>query len=261
MRLKISGTFVTVFVDTGSEVTIIKEEARHRMDLGRVCHRSRALRGVGGMHLNTLGEADVTFDLSPKLKVIHRLVIADNLTFPGDILLGMDFLRRMRHEIKYDLLPGKSTLNIAGVAFPVTYTDNKSLCIAPVSSKVYDVADVSSLLRVPETTTDGEVKLHVFRTTVIPPYSAKFVQTRVPTSFKDGDQVLIQPQPHALLIPHAVERVRGHFVRVLVTNVSRQPFRITNGTCVALVDSVENQNVIDVASIGEGCEGTWMRST
>ena len=250
--MKISGTFVTVFVDTGSEVTIIKEEARHRMDLGRLCHRSRALRGVGGMHLDTLGEADAAFELSPVLKVIHRLVIVDKLTFPGDILLGMDFLRRMRHELIYNLLPEKSTLNIAGVAFPVTYCDNKSLCIAPVYSKVHDVADVSSLHRVPETTTEGGVKLHVYRSNVIPPYSAKFVQTRVPTTFKDGDQVLLQPQQHPLLIPHAVERVRGNFVRVLVTNVSRQPFRLTNGTCLAIAEAVEDQQVVDIASVQEG---------
>jgi len=90
--LEVEGKTFSCFLDTGSEVTMVKREAVTRLPGVRLHASSRALQGVSGQSTPAVAEVDLAFTIHPKLSVTHRTCVVEGLRFPGDILMGMDLL-------------------------------------------------------------------------------------------------------------------------------------------------------------------------
>lgn len=90
---------------------------------------NKKLLGVSGTKLDIEGEADVRVCLSAEKSFSHRVCIVDGIKFPGDMLIGMDILRRANYTLVHRKYPPRNFLYIDGVKLPVTFTDCPSLGI------------------------------------------------------------------------------------------------------------------------------------
>ena len=136
VALNINKTNVVCFLDTGSQVTIIKPAVLQLIDPTdelKITPSCRLLRGVSGQPTKTLGEVDLIFTLGPGLQVQHQVAVCD-LWFPGNLLLGMDFLRKVTYTLSSQAHSPSACLFIEGRRFPVTYAEGQSLQLAYVNA-------------------------------------------------------------------------------------------------------------------------------
>ncbi|ROT85371.1 hypothetical protein C7M84_015746 [Penaeus vannamei] len=128
-ELNVSGSTVRCFIDTGSEATIIKPQALKRIDPHNYVRRRKTfsiLRGMSGQLINTLSEVTLVFCLNSDLEMHHTVTVCD-VRFPGDILLGMDFMSRTTFSLSSRSQDDSACLTLEGQEFHVNYTDAQSL--------------------------------------------------------------------------------------------------------------------------------------
>jgi len=126
IQVRVNNAVLTAFVDTGSEVTILKASVASNMPDTKILHSSKTLQGVAGAPMSVLGEMDVGFTIG-KSKLLHRVCVADKINFPGDLLMGMDFLRRLDMRLVTSNKFSGAYLLLGGVHFSVKYTGEESL--------------------------------------------------------------------------------------------------------------------------------------
>ncbi|ROT74240.1 hypothetical protein C7M84_007268 [Penaeus vannamei] len=136
VELSVNGRTTLCFIDTGSEATLVKSSAAILMDTShrpRSRSSSKILRGVTGQPLHVTSELTLPFHLDDDLTVSHQVAEAD-ISFPGDILIGMDLLRRLDFALSHCATTNKAVLVLEGRSFAVVYTDHQSLGVCPVTS-------------------------------------------------------------------------------------------------------------------------------
>ncbi|ROT64100.1 hypothetical protein C7M84_017974 [Penaeus vannamei] len=136
--LNINGKTTLCFIDTGSEATLIKPSAVAMIvSHQKLQHRTstKILRGVTGQPLQVSTEVTLHFQMAEDSVIVHQASVVD-VSFPGDILIGMDLLRRLDFTFSSEASTGNATITLQGHKFSVVYTDAESLkicCIKPLS--------------------------------------------------------------------------------------------------------------------------------
>lgn len=175
VMINVGGKKVVGFIDTGSAVSLINSSSLNWFKFASRARKARSLVGVTGTLLETIEERDVEVKISPSLKVIHRFTITSACPFPGDVLLGIDFLRRFKFSLDHKPFPSKCGLRINEEYLPVTFTDKPSLgiALAEVKSPVHTV-DLKGLFGPPPVS-----YARIKRATVIPSQTGKFVPVTI----------------------------------------------------------------------------------
>nr|XP_027230729.1 uncharacterized protein LOC113822397 [Penaeus vannamei] len=139
--------------------------------------------------------------------IVHQASVVD-VSFPGDILIGMDLLRRLDFTFSSEASTGNATITLQGHKFSVVYTDAESLkicCIKPLSPTEDASEDAPVSAQDPQTV----AAVHLVHRASIAAHSGCFVEGCVsrngPT---DGDILVVPAMPKGLLLPHAVQSRR-----------------------------------------------------
>lgn len=229
VTLFIKGKPVQVFIDTGSELSLIKEECLSKFKLkGRP--NTRRLQGVTGTEMKSDLECHIKFFVADHLHCTHRVATINGLSFPGEVLVGMDFLRRMNFKLVCFNEPKRSYLSLQGVRLPVTFTDDLSL-------QVRAIADVGEIAELQEKMPDEGYRIHALRSVVCPPRTGMFIRARMPRQF-NGNDVCLTGVPGKVIVPKSVCSVHNHNTHVWVVNADTRPQRIKNGTCLAMGEEI-----------------------
>jgi len=120
------------FVDTGSELTMVKRTAAKLLSDICVQESSRALQGVLGPPTAVTAEADLTVMIHSRLSLAHRVCIVDGLQFPGDVLLGMDVLRRFPVRLSFNA--SWSSMELGGQPYKIFFHWREVTAYSPSSS-------------------------------------------------------------------------------------------------------------------------------
>ena len=233
MQIEINGVMLTAFIDTGSELTLIKTTAVKNLSQIKLRRSNRALIGVSGKTLEVSSEVDLKFIVRTGIHCQHRVCCVTDLSFPGEVLIGMDLLRRFNFKlVNYNFPREESYLLLQGVKFPMTYTDHASL-------RVTAIAEVSN---VQETSPcDPVEELSVHQTTTCPPRAGMFVKTRVPATFK-SKIALVSGIHDVLVTPHSLISINNNFAQVWVVNPDNCPRVLKSGTKIAACFEVEDED-------------------
>lgn len=78
-------------IDTGSECTIVKAGIISKLKI-KGNGSSKQLKGVSGSCLPVEPEAAIKFLVNDKLFVRHHVCCVSGISFPGNVLIGMDLL-------------------------------------------------------------------------------------------------------------------------------------------------------------------------
>lgn len=227
-QLTVNGVRLTAFIDTGSEITLIKKEVLSTLPSCKTRSSSRTLRGVAGKIIEVCEEVDLKFTIGNQVKCRHRVSCVSAVSFPGDILIGVDWLRRFNYEIVHSNYPKKSYLTLQGIRLPVTYTDEPSLEVGLVS-EVSNVASVPSGIA---------TNLHACRSFTCSPRSGMFVTVKVPQGHT-SNIALISGVHSDVLVPHSITSVKDRYLKVWVVNPDARPRTIKGGTRIAVCYEVE----------------------
>lgn len=93
VRINVCGKNVVGFIVTGYAVSFINCSSLKFLNFASRAHKARSLVAVTSALLDTIEEIDVEVEISPSLKVIYRFMVTSACPFPGDVLLGIDFLQ------------------------------------------------------------------------------------------------------------------------------------------------------------------------
>jgi len=129
--LSAEGKPTKCFIDTGSQVTLIKRTVLNRLDPdGKLRQRSsdKVLRGVSGTPMHPAAEVTLRYDLGQNT-VEHPTLMAD-LDFPGDVLIGIDLLRSLNFTLRSKANSSHGELVLGDCQYPVVFTEARSLKIS-----------------------------------------------------------------------------------------------------------------------------------
>jgi len=130
ISVKVNGIMCTCFIDTGSEITLMKNELKERMNLQSVRPSSRTLRGASGHSFRAVEVVALSFSLSEDVKCKHDVtIVSEEVRFPGDILIGVDWLRRLNFKMVSFHSPQRNYITLNGVRVRMTFSDTPSLSI------------------------------------------------------------------------------------------------------------------------------------
>jgi len=220
VKIRVGGVAVTAFIDTGSEVTLLKMGASQSMTPKRIYHEGRGLRGVSGRLFEATSEwdVDVSFGNGRRIrKCCHRLCLVEGIDFPGDVLIGMDFLQRFCYQLVHNHTPQRDYLKLQGIILPITYAVGTTLGITAVA----------------EFTPQNHCqKLALRRTTLCPPRSGRYVLVTVPQTFNDKE-VILEAATDKVVVPRTVVVPENGTASVWVVNGGARPVHLRNGTHVA----------------------------
>ncbi|XP_037777067.1 uncharacterized protein LOC119574050 [Penaeus monodon] len=239
--LNINGKTTLCFLDTGSEATLIKPSAIAMItSCQKLQHKpsNKILRGVTGQPLHVSAEVTLHFHMADDSTIVHQASVVD-VSFPGDILIGMDLLRRLHFTFSSEASTGNATITLQGHTFSVVYTDAESLkicCIKPLSPT--EVASEDA----PESNQDSPAvaAVHLVHRANIAAHSGCFVEGSLSRSGPtDGDVLVIPTMPKGLLLPHAVTKVKDRRCSVWVVNTMPKQMVLHNGTRLGTAEQVE----------------------
>jgi len=228
---------VMAFIDTGSAITVIKAKHLQEFQLTKrhSCHR--ILQGISGSQMEVTEEVDVPLQLSPFVFVTHRASVV-SADFPGQILVGMDFLRRFAFRLYHEPSPDTSHLLILGCKLKVTFTEHSSLALTTLHGN--PISTITSTRGCP---------LHCTKLTEVPPESARFIKCRVPQSVQEKE-VEIAPSARRLLIPGSVTQVKDRYTDVWVVNTMRRSIKVRPGQVITRATPVVEIYATDSRPLG-----------
>ncbi|XP_037773064.1 uncharacterized protein LOC119568596 [Penaeus monodon] len=239
--LNINGKITLCFLDTGSEATLIKPSVIAMItSCQKLQHKpsNKILRGVTGQPLHVSAEVTLHFHMADDSTIVHQASVVD-ASFPGDILIGMDLLRRLDFTFSSEALTGNAIITLQGHTFSVVYTNAESLkicCIKPLSPT--EVASEDA----PESNQDSPAvaAVHLVHRANIAAHSGCFVEGSLSRSGPtDGDVLVIPTMPKGLLLPHAVTKVKDRRCSVWVVNTMPKQMVLHNGTRLGTAEQVE----------------------
>jgi len=220
VKIRVHGVPMTAFIDSGSEVTLLKIEGTKSITPKRIHHQVRGLRGVSGRLFEATSEWDVEISLGNGRKIRrchHRVCVVEGVDFPGNILIGMDFLRRFCYRLVHKSVPQKAYLRLGGVTLPITYTDGCTLGISGISEFIPP---------------EHSQRLAIRRTTQCPSRSGRYIPVTVPEAF-NHKEVIIEGATDKIIVPRTVVIPKDGVASVWVVNGGTRPVHLQNGTHVA----------------------------
>ncbi|XP_037779697.1 uncharacterized protein LOC119576182 [Penaeus monodon] len=229
VSLKVNGVMCTCFVDTGSEVTLMKQEMKAQMNIKSVRPSSRTLRGASGHSFRAVESVSLSFFLSEEVKCKHEVnIVSEEVRFPGDILLGMDLLRRFNFRMVSFHSPQRSYISLNGVRVRMTYSDTASLNIKLLHER-----------RMPKRFSDIEGTTPVFclETLVCPPEMGRFVPGVV--FDKSRMDAIVTGKTAQVLIPRSLTQVSEGQVSIWVVNDRKFPVILQQGAHIASLESID----------------------
>ncbi|XP_037787716.1 uncharacterized protein LOC119583317 [Penaeus monodon] len=239
--LNINGKTTLCFLDTGSEATLIKPSAIAMItSCQKLQHKpsNKILRGVTGQPLHVSAEVTLHFHMADDSTIVHQASVVD-VSFPGDILIGMDLLRRLDITFSSEASTGNATIILQGHTFSVVYTDAESLkicCIKPLSPTEVASEDAPESNQV----SPAVAAVHLVHRANIAAHSGCFVEGSLSRSGPtDGDVLVIPTMPKGLLLPHAVTKVKDRRCSVWVVNTMPKQMVLHNGTRLGTAEQVE----------------------
>jgi len=249
--LEVGGRPFSCFLDTGSEVTMVKKEAVTCM-LGVRLHASlRALQGVSGWPVPVVAEADLTFTINPKSTVIHRTCVVENLRFPGDVLIGMDLLHRFPVRMILDGVPDASYVELDGYRCKLTFTRGGSMGyhVPACQDAADETPEAVEFLELSQSPSPLAVSpVHVAEETVVEAKSGKFVAATV-TCGSPVDMCLarVESGTDLLTVPRTLVTVRGRRSSVWVVNPHPKPRKIRPGTMLGYASFLGPEDLVATA--------------
>lgn len=233
---------ITCFIDTGSEVTVLKEEAAKLLPGIRMLRSSRTLKGVAGMPKSVEAEADLKFTIHPGLDLVHRTCITSGIHFPGDMLVGMDLLRRLPVVIFISPNSSDSYLELDGHRHVVTFVGEESshCCEVPACHESRGELPESSIPLQPRYVSP----VHVTEATTIEPRAGRFVAASLSRSVPDETHVaVIEGNAARLLVPRTLITVQERRSSIWVVNTEPKPRKLSPGTIVGYAELVETSDL------------------
>ncbi|ROT64853.1 hypothetical protein C7M84_017204 [Penaeus vannamei] len=218
---------INAFIDTGSEATLLKHSAQTLIAPSRTSEPRRRLQGASGASLAITGERDVILQINDQNIVTHRVCIVDGVDFPGDILIGIDLLKRLDFRLGYDSRTNNSYLRLRGKAFTVRYVNKDSLELTAVVMKMKGMS-----VPVPP------ARAAIRRSVSCPPESGRFVPVRVPDALI-GKQLLVEGLGYSVILPREVIKPSSKEAVVWVVNPTLNPVKLRNGTHLVELHEVE----------------------
>ncbi|ROT84300.1 hypothetical protein C7M84_022504 [Penaeus vannamei] len=166
VALSVDGKTLLCFIDTGSQVTLVKPSALEVLDPAKKLRHhasSKILQGVSREPFHPAAEVILSFTISPDLVLLHRTIVAD-LSFHGDVLLGTDFLRRQDFTLQSEAQSPHGLLILGGCELSLLYTDAHSLQIS-LGTRLGTVTPLGEVYSVPHSTSHHVQPQSTFRET------------------------------------------------------------------------------------------------
>lgn len=221
ISLSVNGVACDCFIDSGSEVTLIKNSCKDKFKINKVRPHFHSLQGASGQPFRTTEDADLLFYILPEIKCKHRVILAPNdVSFPGEMMLGVDFLRRFNFRLSLYHSPLRNYATFNGIVFKMKYSDHASLGL-----------NMMPLSPPPLRYEDGMV-VYCSRTVVVPPRSGCFIRGNVPEEVT-ADCLRIVTNNNAVLIPHSIVSVNKGHVSVWVMNDRNTNVILLQGNTIA----------------------------
>lgn len=126
VMLDIEGKSLQAFIDTGSQVILIKKAAVAHLSPRKSFVAHRGLKGVAGNELPVIEELDIEVWLRSGKWLIHRVIVVDEVSFPGD-LVGVDMLRKVHYKIIHDANTQEAYLHLNNLVYPLQCEKDESL--------------------------------------------------------------------------------------------------------------------------------------
>jgi len=246
--LEVEGKTFSCFLDTGSEVTMVKREAVTRLPGVRLHASSRALQGVSGQPTPAVAEVDLAFTIHPKLSVTHRTCVVEGLRFPGDILVGMDLLHRFPVCMVLEGLSAKNYVELDGCRHRISFTRGGTTGYHVPAC--HDVADETpEAVETPELSQSPSLvavsPVHVAEETVVEARSGKFVAATVTCSSPDDTRLaIVETCTDRLTVPRTLVTVQGRRSSVWVVNPNPKPRKVRPGTVLGYASFLEPEEVV-----------------
>jgi len=232
--LQVNGKTTVCFLDTGSEVTIVKEAHVNMLPGVRLLQTSRSLQGVSGPPSPVVAEADLTFRLHSDFVLTHRTCVATVVYFPGDVLLGMDLLHCLSFRLVHS--PASSLLEVDGHYHQITYTGEESKCVheAP-GGEVNDKCGKEFQHISP---------VHVAERIVIPAQSGCFVPANLTRGMPpDAHLAIVEGNATCLTVPRTLISVHERRSSVWVVNTDQRARKLSPGTILGYAEIVQLEEV------------------
>ncbi len=249
ISIDVHGSKLKAFIDTGSCVTLIKKKSWEKVT-GKE-RKSRSYRNnvssVNGKSLDISGMSTLTFTLTTGEVLYHNSLIASNLNFPGDILLGMDFLARFEFVINH-FPHQKCTLSLNTAEYGVTFSRHANIQ-ATVLSKTKRVKDLNtsliSPLFEPHNNVEITVSIHSKKKIICLPNSVTFVPVTLSKNVRDGSNVIVHGRMDNIILPHLVTTVANKSFKVPITNVTAKSIKIPRGACLSIAEVIEPEMIFE----------------
>ncbi|ROT65270.1 hypothetical protein C7M84_016772 [Penaeus vannamei] len=203
---------------------------------------SRTLKGVAGMPKSVEAEADLKFTIHPGLDLVHRTCITSGIHFPGDMLVGMDLLRRLPVVIFISPNSSDSYLELDGHRHVVTFVGEESshCCEVPACHESRGELPESSIPLQPRYVSP----VHVTEATTIEPRAGRFVAASLSRSVPDETHVaVIEGNAARLLVPRTLITVQERRSSIWVVNTEPKPRKLSPGTIVGYAELVETSDL------------------
>lgn len=98
--LNIEWRWSEAVINTDSKVSLIKNFILTAGQQRRLSQSPVMIRNVQGTSVTNMGSIELTILLSDKIKIQHTFIsVGDELQFKGNILLGLDFLKRFAVKV------------------------------------------------------------------------------------------------------------------------------------------------------------------
>ena len=247
IRLMVNGTVTTCFIDTGSEVTLMKESVAKNLPGAQLVDSIRKLQGVSGPPRAVLGEVDTVFTIHSKLQLAHRTCVVSESHFPGDILLGMDLLRRvslviaMLEDDHYVELDGhRYQIHLA--ADELVNQDEIPVCNVPIHNDLEGVPPEPSNPHQPCHLSS----VHVAEEAVIEPKSGRFIAATLSRGVSGETHIaMIEGAATRVTVPRTLVTVHNRHSSIWVVNTADKPRRLSPGTVIGYAESLRPEDVIE----------------
>lgn len=179
--------------------------------------------------------------ISPKLRVVHRFIVTNSCPFPGDVLLGIDFLRRFEFNFNHTLSPSTSHLILNNEPLNVTFTDKPSLGVAFVLGKsTFHTVAVKDLFSLSDSY-------------VISPQSGKFINATINRETQLDCEVFIEGSINDVLVPRSLVKANRKVVRVWTINPSDKNVRLRAGRVLSKIEVLPEMGNLQVDITNINC--------
>lgn len=233
IRIGVNGIICNCFVDTGSEITLICEKMKEKLNLkGGIQPSFRSLRSASGHSFRTTEDVNLSFVLSDSVKCTHKVnIVNDTVSFPGDILIGMDWLRRFNFRMVAYHSPARNYMVFNGVRVRMAFTDCPSLGLSEITERRTQSSGTRCA------SAEGITPVFCAETIVCQPGSGMFITGVVSRDFP-ASIVQVAGKTAKVLIPRSIVQVTDGSVPIWVVNDRYQPVIFPQGSCIAQLEAV-----------------------